>query len=62
MHGVALLARLIDHAPMFPPASLPLEEALAEDERARASRVVVHARTVRLAGSGLDVCPDSGAA
>jgi hypothetical protein len=33
----ALLTRLFDHAPMFPPASLPLEEALAEDERARAS-------------------------
>jgi len=33
----ALLGRLIDHAPLFPPASLPLEEALAEHERARAS-------------------------
>jgi hypothetical protein len=33
----ALLTRLFDHAPMFPPASLPLEEALAEDERARTS-------------------------
>lgn len=32
----ALLGRLIDHAPLFPPASLPLEEALAEHERARA--------------------------
>jgi hypothetical protein len=31
------LARLIDHAPLFPPASLPLDEALAEDDRARAS-------------------------
>lgn len=31
----ALLARLIDHAPLFPPASLPLHEALAEDRRAR---------------------------
>ena len=30
----ALLARLIDHAPMFPPASLPSVEALAEDARA----------------------------
>jgi hypothetical protein len=35
--GVALLERLIDHAPLFPPASLPLPEALAEDERARKS-------------------------
>jgi hypothetical protein len=33
----ALLTRLFDHAAMFPPASLPLEEALAEDDRARAS-------------------------
>jgi hypothetical protein len=30
----ALLARLIDHAPTFPPASLPSVEALAEDARA----------------------------
>jgi hypothetical protein len=34
---VALLSRLIDHAPLFPPASLPLEEAVEEDRRARAS-------------------------
>jgi hypothetical protein len=33
----ALLTRLFDHAAMFPPASLPLGEALAEDDRARAS-------------------------
>lgn len=33
----ALLARLVDHAPMFPPASLPAGEALAEDARALAS-------------------------
>ena len=33
----ALLTRLFDHAPMFPPASLPAAEALAEDRRARAS-------------------------
>jgi hypothetical protein len=32
-----LLARLIDHAPTFPPAQLPTDEALAEDRRARAS-------------------------
>jgi hypothetical protein len=32
-----LLARLIDHAPMFPPASLAPAEALAEDARAAAS-------------------------
>jgi hypothetical protein len=34
---VALLARLIDHAPLFPPASLPLPEAVAEDTRASTS-------------------------
>lgn len=33
---LALLSGLIDHAPLFPPAALPLDEALAEDERARA--------------------------
>jgi hypothetical protein len=33
----ALLERLIDHAPTFPPASLPPAEALAEDTRAAAS-------------------------
>jgi hypothetical protein len=31
----AALAALIDHAPTFPPASLPVEEAIAEDRRAR---------------------------
>jgi len=33
----ALLTRLFDHAPTFPPAQLPPAEALAEDRRARAS-------------------------
>lgn len=33
----ALLERLIDHAPTFPPARLPTEEALEADRRARAS-------------------------
>jgi hypothetical protein len=33
----ALLTRFFDHAPMFPPASLPPADALAEDRRARAS-------------------------
>jgi hypothetical protein len=32
----ALLGRLIDHAALFPPASLPMAEALAADRRARA--------------------------
>jgi hypothetical protein len=34
---IALLDRLFDHAPLFPPASLPLPEAIAEDARAQAS-------------------------
>ena len=33
----ALLKRFFDHAPMFPPASLPPVEALSEDRRARQS-------------------------
>jgi hypothetical protein len=33
----ALLGRLFDHAPLFPPASLPMPEALGEDRRARRS-------------------------
>ncbi len=33
----ALLGRLIDHAPLFPPASLPLDEALEDHRRALAS-------------------------
>jgi hypothetical protein len=33
----ALLERLIDHAALFPPASMSMEEALAEDRTARAS-------------------------
>jgi hypothetical protein len=33
----ALLGSLFDHAPLFPPASMPLPEALEEDSRALAS-------------------------
>lgn len=33
----ALLSRLIDHAPLFPPASMSLADALEEDARAQAS-------------------------
>ncbi len=33
----ALLERLIDHAALFPPASLPMPEAIEADRRARAS-------------------------
>lgn len=50
----ALLERLIDHAPLFPPASLALPEALEEDRRARESR---HAFML-----GRFVCPASLAA
>jgi hypothetical protein len=32
----AALSALIDHAPLFPPASLPMPDALEEDRRARA--------------------------
>ncbi len=47
----ALLERLIDHAPLFPPAELPLAEALEEDRRARESE---HAWMI-----GRFVCPAS---
>jgi hypothetical protein len=33
----ALLGRLFDHAPLFPPASMSLPDALAEDRRAQES-------------------------
>jgi hypothetical protein len=36
---VALLDRLIDHAPLFPPASMALGDALDEDRRAQESPV-----------------------
>jgi hypothetical protein len=49
---VALLSGLIDHAPVFPPASLPLPAALEVDARARAS-----AASFML---GRFVCPASG--
>jgi hypothetical protein len=32
-----VLERLIDHAALFPPASMSMPEALAEDRRARRS-------------------------
>lgn len=37
MAAPPVLERLIDHAALFPPASMPLSEALAEDRRARRS-------------------------
>ena len=48
---VALLSQLIDHAPLFPPASLALTEAVEEDSRAR-----VHPASFMLARF---VCPAS---
>ncbi len=55
----ALLGRLIDHAPTFPPASLLPAEALAEDARARVSpHAFVLARLVWPA-SRLDELPPS---
>ena len=36
--GKALFAGLIDHAPTFPPARLPLDEGLAEHRRVRGSK------------------------
>jgi len=63
----ALLSGLFDHAAMFPPASLPLEQALAEDDRARASEhawllgrfvvpegTVVDDRDVAVVGAGIE--------
>lgn len=63
----AILTGLFDHAAMFPPASLPLDEALAEDDRARASEhawllgrfvvpegVVVDDRDVAIVGAGTE--------
>ena len=35
----ALLQRLFDHAPLFPPASMSLPDALEEDRRALAAFV-----------------------
>lgn len=57
---VELLCGLIDHAPQFPPAALELPAAVAEDERARASRhAFILARYVCPA-SALAVLPDVG--
>jgi hypothetical protein len=54
----ALLGRLIDHAPLFPPASLPLPEALAADRRARASEDAWLLARLVWPASQLDVLPD----
>jgi hypothetical protein len=56
----ALLSGLIDHAPLFPPASLPLPEALAEDARARASRDAFMLARFVCPASRLEELPDFG--
>ena len=63
----ALLARLIDHAPTFPPAALSPAEALAEDARASGSRHAFVLATARVAGvaprgaPARPACPERGA-
>ena len=57
---VALLERLIDHAPLFPPASLALPDALAEDRRARASAAAFVLGRFVCPASQLDELPDVG--
>ena len=57
---VALLARLIDHAPLFPPAALELPEALAEDERARESASAFMVGRFVCPASRLPELPDVG--
>jgi hypothetical protein len=50
----ALLEGLIDHAALFPPASLSMEAALAEDRRARASDAAFLLRRFVCPASRLD--------
>lgn len=57
---VALLERLLDHAPLFPPASLPLEEAVSEDRRARQSESVFMLGRFVCPASRLPQLPDLG--
>lgn len=57
---VALLGRLLDHAPLFPPASLPLAEAVEEDRRARESRSAFMLGRFVCPASLLDELPDVG--
>lgn len=56
----ALLARLIDHAPLFPPASMELPDALAEDERARESPASFMLARFVCPASRLGELPDVG--
>ena len=57
---VALLSRLIDHAPLFPPASLGFPDALAEDRRARESPSAFVLGRFVCPVSRLDELPDVG--
>lgn len=55
---VALLERLIDHAPLFPPASMSVPEALVEDRRARESPASFALARFVCPASRLDELPD----
>ena len=57
---IALLSRLIDHAALFPPASLALEEALEEDRRARESDAAFMLGRFVCPASRLAELPDVG--
>ena len=54
----AALTALIDHAPTFPPASLPVPEAIAEDRRARGDRHAWLLRRLVWPASRLDALGD----
>jgi hypothetical protein len=56
---VALLHGLVDHAPLFPPASLGVVEALAEDRRAQESGEAFALGRLVWPASRLDELPDS---
>jgi hypothetical protein len=55
-----LLERLIDHAPMFPPAALSLRAAVAEDRRARVSPYAFMLGRFVCLASRLGELPDAG--
>src|SRR3990172_8202765 len=57
---LSLLSRLVAHAPLFPPASLPLPAAIAEDERARESRDAFMLARFVCPASRLEELPDVG--
>jgi hypothetical protein len=59
---IALLRGLIDHAPLFPPASLDPPAALREDRRAAASGAAFALGRLVWPASRLDELPDTGRA